>query len=230
MKNFKTGLLLFIIFVFSQLLYSQQLYQVSYYEALNKAKLDGFISLQEVIKHGNTGIGGYHALNGEMILLEGKFYQVLADGKILTPDLSDKVCFAAVYNFIPQKNLSIKGDSNLQRAIDRLVPNQNIILAIKISGVFEYVKTRSVPGQNKPYPVLTEIVKTQSIFEGRKIKGTIVGIRTPSFTAGLNPTGYHLHFISDDKTIGGHLLESRPLDVKCEVMVIDEITVKLPSE
>jgi acetolactate decarboxylase len=222
--------LIILFFTWSYSIFGQCLYQVSYYEALNKGKLDGFIPLSEVIKHGNTGIGGYHALDGEMILLNGKFYRIPASGKISSPKLTEKVCFAAVYDFKPQKNITIKGDSNLYKVIDRLYPDQETIIAIKVSGRFSYVKTRSVPLQKKPYPTLSEIVKTQTIFEEKSIEGTIIGIRTPAFMAGLNPVGYHLHFISDDESIGGHLLDVQLLNVSCEIMRLEEVVVKLPSE
>ena len=122
------------------------------------------------------------------------------------------------------------GDSNLYNVIDRLVANPNVFVAVKIKGTFEYIKTRSVPAQKKPYPLLSEIIKIQPIFERQQIKGTLVGFRTPSFSAGLNPVGYHLHFLSEDKSMGGHLLEMHPLNVTCEIMVIDELFIKLPPD
>ena len=210
-------------------LYSQKLYQVSYYEALNTGKLDGVVNITEILKHGNTGIGGFHALDGEMIIIDGKCYQIPFDGNINTPDLSVTATFAAVTDFKPQKSVTVKGDSNLYKVLDRLVPNSDAVIMIKISGAFDYIKTRSVPAQKKPYPILSEIVKTQKIFEGRKVTGTIIGMRTPAFISGLNPKGYHLHFLSDDKTLGGHLLEMQPSSVSCEVMEIRELSIILPS-
>jgi acetolactate decarboxylase len=226
-NNIKLLFLLFLFITFS--LSAQRLFQVSYYEALSKGKPDGICTISELLAHGNTGLGGFDALDGEMIMLDGKVYQVPVSGKVISPDLSSKVCFAAVYDFKSNKSLSVQGDSNMYNVIDRLAPDKDITFAIKISGLFEYVKTRSVPAQKKPYPPLSEIVKTQSVFEKKQVKGTVVGIRTPSYKVGLNPIGYHLHFISSDGTFGGHLLEMRPNDVKCEIMPIDEMIIKFPS-
>jgi acetolactate decarboxylase len=209
--------------------FTQSIYQVSYYQALFEGKLDGIVPMEEIIRHGDTGLGGFNALDGEMILVDGKMYQVLASGKVITaPDLSIKAPFAEVCYFKPQKSITIVGDSNLYKIIDRLVADPNVFVAIKIKGTFEYIKVRSIPAQHKPYPTLSEIVKTQPTFEKVQVKGTIVGFRTPSFAAGINTPGYHLHFVADDISMGGHVLEVRPSKVICEIMVAEEVVLKLP--
>ena len=38
------------------------------------------------------------------------------------------------------------------------------------------------------------------------IRGTLVGFWCPEYAKTLNLAGYHLHFISDDRKSGGHLL------------------------
>jgi acetolactate decarboxylase len=227
MKIKRTILFLFFIFVYATS-FTQTLFQASCYQALYNGKLDGIISMQELIKHGDTGLGGFNALNGEMILIDGKMFQILASGKVISnPDLSDKTPFASVCFFKPQKQVNILGDSSLYKITDKLADNPDVFVAIKITGTFEYIKTRSVPAQKKPYPSLSEIVKTQPIFEKTKVKGTIVGFRTPQFAAGINPPGYHLHFVADDASMGGHVLEVHPANVTCEIMIVDEVFLKL---
>ncbi len=53
---------------------------------------------------------------------------------------------------------------------------------------------------------MVEIVKTQPTFAYERVKGTLMGFRTPPFMKGLNVPGYHLHFINEDRTRGGHVL------------------------
>jgi acetolactate decarboxylase len=186
--------------------------------------------MKELMQHGNFGLGGFNALNGEMILLDGKIYQVPASGKVnANPDLSDKTPYAAVCDFKAQKSIKLIGDTNIYKILDTLINNPDVFVAIKISGNFSYLKTRSIPEQHKPYPTLTEIVKTQPVFEKTNVKGTIVGFRSPQFAAGINPPGFHLHFIADDASIGGHLLEVRPSNVICEIMVAEEVVLKLST-
>jgi acetolactate decarboxylase len=69
------------------------------------------------------------------------------------------------------------------------------------------MKVRAIPAQQKPYPALTEAAKSQSIHEYRNVSGTLVGFYTPVLFEGLNVPGYHLHFIAEDKSTGGHVLD-----------------------
>ena len=87
------------------------------------------------------------------------------------------------------------------------MPTENAIYAIKISGTYTYVETRSVPAQNKPYPTLAEVVENQSIFVLTNVSATAVGFWFPSSMDGVDYAGYHLHLITDDHSAGGHLLD-----------------------
>jgi acetolactate decarboxylase len=82
-----------------------------------------------------------------------------------------------------------------------------MLYAIRIDGTFPAMKVRSVPRQEKPYPRLVDAVAHQRIFEYEQVSGTVVGFFTPAFMDGLNVPGYHLHFISDDRRLGGHVLD-----------------------
>ena len=86
-------------------------------------------------------------------------------------------------------------------------PPKTCFYAVMIQGEFSYVKTRSVPAQEKPYPPLAEVTKNQPTFEFTDVTGTMVGFRCPPYVTGINVPGYHLHFLTDDRTAGGHLLE-----------------------
>ena len=37
----------------------------------------------------------------------------------------------------------------------------------------------------------------------------MLGFRFPAYAEGIEVAGYHLHFISDDRARGGHVLDSR---------------------
>ena len=89
------------------------------------------------------------------------------------------------------------------------------------------MKTRSVPPQDKPYPPLAEVTENQPEFERRDSTGTIIGFRLPPYVKGLNVPGWHLHYLSDDRTFGGHLLQLRLENAACEVDSLSWITVEL---
>lgn len=168
------------------------------------------MSLEGLRSHGDFGIGTYEGLDGEMILLDGIFYQVRADGKVYRPGLVERTPFAAVTEFVPDvtKTLTAPLDMKaLERLIDELVPQRNRFCAIRLRGDFSAVRTRSVPLQHKPYPPLVEVTRHQPVFSLARVRGTIVGFRSPDFVKGVNVPGYHLHFLADDHSAGGHVLD-----------------------
>ena len=58
------------------------LYQTSTLQALLEGVYDGETTCGEVRRAGDTGIGTFDALDGEMVLLDGVVYAVREDGKV----------------------------------------------------------------------------------------------------------------------------------------------------
>ncbi len=187
----------------------EAVHQVSLLSALLVGQYDGQTSFKELRKYGDIGIGTFEGLDGEMIELEGKFYQVKADGVAYPVADTMQTPFASVTYFEADKSQALNEEIDfpqLQNRIDSMISNKNIFYAIKVTGDFKYVKTRSVPGQQKPYPPLAEVTKNQPTFEFNNVKGTLVGFWCPSYVDGINVPGYHVHFLNADKNAGGHLL------------------------
>ncbi|MDD5697719.1 MAG: acetolactate decarboxylase [Victivallaceae bacterium] len=188
--------------------------QVSTIDALLAGVYDGEITLGQLTARGDTGIGTFDSLDGEMIVLNGKVYQVKADGRIYTPPPDITTPFAAVINFRPETRL-ITGSGldypALTRFLDRAAPHRNLFYAFRITGRFAAVRTRSVPRQQQPFPPLAQVVKTQPVFNLKNVSGTVVGFRCPAYVKGINVPGYHLHFITADRRRGGHMLGFRML-------------------
>ncbi len=208
------------------------LFQTSTIGALLEGVYDGHITCKELKKHGDFGIGTFDALDGEMVVLGGKVYQVRADGKAYSPKDSLGTPFAVVTFFEADKSVFLDRCENyieLQQYLDSSLATKNIIYAVRIEGPFDYIKTRSVPKQNKPYPRLVEVVKNQPTFEFHNIRGTIVGFRLPAYMEGINVPGYHLHFITEDRTAGGHLLDCSGRNVNVEVDYTHEFFMALPE-
>ncbi len=230
---------LIVILLLSVLLYScssvkeNALTQVSTIDALLAGYYDGVIQLDELAKYGDFGIGTFDRLDGEMIVLDGIIYQFKADGKIHKADLEGTSPFASVVNFksnliLPVK--SIKNYNDFQTIIDSTIKNKNLFYAVKVTGTFSYIKTRTVPPQEKPYKPLSEVTKTQPVFEKKEQTGTLVGFRLPAFTSGVNVPGYHLHFLSSDKTFGGHVLEFTIDEANVEIQEINNFYMTLPED
>lgn len=199
------------------------LYQVSTFGALAAGDYDGQGTILELSKQGDFGIGTFQGLDGEMILLNGDFFQVKANGEVLNLSQASGIPFAQVTYFtqdkvfIPSQELDYR---QLTQYLDKLLPTKNIFFAIKIEGIFKYVQTRSVYKQTKPYLQLSQAVLGQKIFDSYNLSGTIVGWRSPKYLDTLTVPNYHFHFISADRKFGGHLLDFKTQEVKIK---IDEI-------
>jgi len=208
------------------------LYQTSTVSALQEGVYDGEVTLAEVVARGDVGLGTFNALDGEMVVLDGTVYQVRADGKAYRPPADTCTPFAAVTHFEVDRRGEADGGvgyDDLKVAIDRIAGIRNVPVAVRIDGRFRYVKTRSVPRQTKPYPRLVEVAKRQPTFEFHDVEGTLVGFRLPPFVEGLNVPGYHLHFLTEDRSAGGHVLEVTAEAVRIAVDVTPRLHVALPT-
>jgi len=208
-------------------------FQTSTIDALLAGVYDGNMSCGNLLKHGDFGIGTFNHLDGEMVTFNGVVYQVKSNGKVYKPDSAQETPFATVCEFVPDKVIPLKSELNyegLKKQLDKVAPNQNLFYAIKITGKFKTMKTRSVPEQHKPYPSLKEVTKHQPEFNMENISGTVVGFRCPPYVKGINVPGYHLHFISDDKTRGGHILKFELLAGECEIDILNQYFLTLPVD
>ena len=188
------------------------LFQASTIAALLEGAYDGDLSFAELAAHGDLGLGTLNALDGEMIALDGRFYRADVDGVVAEIDAAMKTPFAVVADFTPSIDLEIEQPlehEQLLARLEQLIPADAASCAIRIDGRFELVRARSVPRQSPPYRPLTEVVAKQHVFELADVTGTMLGFRFPDYAEGIEVSGYHLHFISEDRCRGGHVLGSR---------------------
>ena len=209
------------------------LFQISTINALLDGDYRGSMTFGELKRHGTFGLGTFDKLDGEMIGLEGDFYQIKADGVAYPVPDSMTTPFAVVTVFDAEKSFPSQNGMDyegLQDYLEEAIPDKDIFYAVKIDGTFKYIKTRSVPKQQEPYPPLVEVVKEQTVFEFHDVRGTIVGFRCPdSVKGGVNVPGYHLHFITEDRKAGGHLLACQLGDATIAIDYTSEFYMVLPQ-
>jgi len=236
-SRFIASLSFFFLFIFTACSHTDQaqrgayvrstMTQVSTIQALMNGAYDGGETFGELSKHGDFGIGTFEAVDGEMIALDGRFYQAKSDGTVENVPACMKAPFAEVSFFhSSSKARFVKPESGLdglKASLNGLMTNQNRPYAVKVSGTFDFIMVRSVPRQAKPYKPLTEVVKHQSVFRFNNIKGTLVGYWLPDSMGNLNVPGYHLHFISADGRHGGHLLDCRLSEADMEIDSINGV-------
>ncbi|WP_319507784.1 acetolactate decarboxylase [uncultured Methanolobus sp.] len=208
------------------------IYQFSIIDALLEGVYDGEISCAQLKEKGDFGLGTFDNLDGEMLELDGTIYQVKADGNVYEVEDSVTSPFAAVTFFEADIEDTVgqqMGSQQLAEHIATLLPSKNIMYAVKVTGKFDYMKTRSVAAQEEPYPRLVEVTEDQSVFEFNDTEGTIVGYWMPEYVEGINVPGYHLHFITQDRTAGGHILDYTISSGTIEIDSTDKFYLELPT-
>jgi acetolactate decarboxylase len=207
------------------------LFQASTIGALLDGAYEGDLSFAELAEHGDLGLGTLNGLDGEMIALEGRFYRADVDGLIHPVAATAKTPFAVVTDFEAAIDVAIErplSHDELLARLDGLIPADASSCAIRLDGDFELVKARSVPRQSPPYRPLTEVVAEQHVFELSGVTGTMVGFRFPAYAEGIEVGGYHLHFISADRSRGGHVLDSHSNGLRARLDPSNDLHIELP--
>ncbi len=210
----------------------ESLVQVSTIDALLNGVYDGVMDFETLKKYGDFGIGTFDSLDGEMIGYEREFYQIKADGKVYPVIDTMTTPFASVTFFDSDYKIELAAGMSyeeLQEYLDKLLPTTNIFYAVKIQGMFTGMKTRSVPAQEKPYPRLAEVTENQPVFELNDVSGTIIGFRSPPYVSAINVPGYHLHFITENKDAGGHILDFKVKDATAYIDETPQFMMLLPG-
>lgn len=205
----------------------ETIYQVALLQSLALGHFDGSISVKQLKTFGDTGIGTFEGLDGEMIFIDGVVYRANQDCKInvvadkVTIPFSNVTFFEADMGGVFYDEISTKAllEDELNYTV-RDMNESNRFYMLKLHGDFNAITVRSEAKQSKPYPTLVEALQaTQKEFTFKNISGTIVGLYCPDFMSSLNTPGWHFHFISDDKKFGGHVLE---LDLKSCTFHLDK--------
>jgi acetolactate decarboxylase len=211
---------------------SDEVFVVSTVGALMEGVYGGVISCGELRKHGNFGLGSFEGLDGELIVLDGKVYKATADEKVATVDDAAQVTYAVNKHFKVDQvfNASkVKALGDLGTTIAENAKHRNALLAVKVTGKFQSIKLRAVPRQNEPFPRLSEVAKQQREWELHDVEGTLIGFRFSKYTGELSVPGFHFHFLSNDRTQGGHVLDVQFLHALIECDLSRRLDVVLPN-
>src|SRR5215211_3475349 len=197
------------------------LFQASTIGALLDGAFEGDLSFAELAEHGDLGLGTLNHLDGEMIAIDGEFFRADVDGDVTRIGPEQRTPFAVVTAFEPTVDVGLadgeRSHEELLASLDELAPDGASSCAIRLDGRFDLVRARSVPRQEPPYRPLTEVVADQHVFELTDVEGTMVGFRFPAYAEGIEVGGYHLHFVSADRSRGGHVLDSRSAALRVRV-------------
>jgi len=210
------------------------LYITGGYGPLTRGIYDGSATIADLKKHGDFALGTFNGIDGELIALNGKYYQIGAQGNINTADDTWTTPNCSATFFKPDKVITISkplGWQELQPYLNSQLPTPNLFYAMKLTGKFEWIKARSLTKLTKPYPATpyATITANEPTFEFSNVESTLVIFESPNYAGELIYPGYHAHFINSDGKYGGHILDCRIASGQVEVESITNFTVNLPQ-
>lgn len=208
------------------------IYQYSLLNALMAGVSESGITVRKLKSRGNQGLGTFVRMNGELVFLDGKVYQLRAGGDVREADDEDQIPYATTTQFVPQStfDVTLPDKSTVDKALEDFNAHAaNLFITYRIQGRFKMLKCRTVQGQEYKGQPLSELGKKQSVETYNDIEGTIVGFRSPLSWQGFSVAGEHLHFISADRKSGGHILEMSSDQVQMSVAVARNVHIELPG-
>jgi acetolactate decarboxylase len=142
-----------------------------------------------------------------------------------------KTPFAVITKFEPDHTLTLDDCPNFARirgSFDSIRASQNLFYAFRVSGKFDSMHVRAVCKTHEGVP-LVQAAAMQAEYTYKNVEGTLVGFWSPEFAKSFNVPGYHFHFLSADKSKGGHVLECSGQSIKLESHRESVIAVVLPE-
>jgi acetolactate decarboxylase len=107
----------------------------------------------------------------------------------------------------------------------------NSMHMVRIDGEFEKICARSESAYRSHHVTLKDILSTtQKDFFFDNIRGTLVCVYFPDYMDGINAPGWHLHFLSEDRTKGGHVFDLKMIRGAVKLDKIQRIEIQLPRE
>ncbi|MBO6137579.1 MAG: acetolactate decarboxylase [Lachnospiraceae bacterium] len=214
-----------------------KMYQVSTLQALMLGYSRSVIPVEELISHGDTGLGTFTGVDGEMIVLDGICYRAMENGDIAKAEPERGVPFSTVCTMKDSDPVTVGFMNNIEElktALNNIIDSNfglNSMHMARIDGEFELVDARSESGYESMHVALKTILgKTQRAFKFERIMGTLVCVYFPDYMDGINASGWHLHFISEDRKHGGHVFDIIMKSGKGQISKINSIELKLPDE
>lgn len=211
------------------------MYQVSTLQALAMGYNQTVIKVEELIRHGDTGLGTFEGVDGEMIVADGRCYRALEDGSVEEAAGDLGVPFSSVCFFKGRRccDLENVNDINeLKTILTQLIEEDfglNSMHMVRIDGAFERVCARSESGQLTHHVTLKDMLQDkQKDFFFDETQGTLICVYYPDYMDGINAPGWHLHYISSDKTCGGHVFDVKLRRGQVRLDKISHIEIQIP--
>jgi len=213
-----------------------EIYQYSIISALMDGVASHGTPIARVLEQGDHGLGTFQQMVGEMIVLDGECYQMKADGTVVHIDKPEETItpFATVTRFKPTTTAQtvITSKQDMGDLLTKLCPTaRNHWLGVRIEGLFKRVDVRTAGGQCRPREGMVDVCERQTTHTFEDVRGTMIGFRGPGYMMGINVAGDHMHFITDDRQRGGHVLGFETEgEVSFQVALLPTMRLEVPTE
>ena len=141
-----------------------KMYQVSTLQSLMMGYTRPVITVDELLEHGNTGLGTFQDVAGEMIVAGGHCFQAKDDGTVTEASGDTGVPFASVAFLDEEMTFEVSGIKEidtLKKELDLKVEEWfgiNSMHIVRIDGEFENVKARSESPYRSQHVELKDIL------------------------------------------------------------------------
>ena len=213
------------------------IYQVSTLQALALGYSRAVITVGELLEHGDMGLGTFEDVNGEMIVVDGVCHRADEEGNVWKAEPEMGVPFASVAKTDNSPGIEISDIPNIEKLKELLTVKieedfgLNSMHIARVDGSFARVCARSESPYRSHHVDLKDILsKTQKDFVFENIEGTMVCIYYPDYMDGINAPGWHIHFLSQDMTKGGHVFDMEITSGCIQLTKLDKIQIQLPNE
>lgn len=207
------------------------IFQISTSTALVEGVYQGCVTVAEIKKHGDFGLGTFDSLDGEGIMLDGQVWHARSDGSLAIAGDNESAPFWVGTNFAAKRKAlleSVTGWDDLCRRIDAFRTSPNIFTSIRVKGIFDTIQYRVVC-RTAPGNDLVTATSQQTVFNLQRCAATLVGFWTPEYSKTLGIPGYHLHLLTDDHRYGGHVFCVTGSALSLEIMEDDHLVLALPE-
>lgn len=194
---------------------------------------EGLLTVDALQNKGDTGLGTFNGVDGEMIVLDGEVFHINEKGFATKAKRETKTPFAAVAFLDNVVELDLKNVLSIERVnheLDRNLKTTNVFFMFKIEGLFNKVHLRSEACQSRPYRPLSETLPSlQYEFTLEHVEGTMVATRCPDYSKGCTIQGYHYHFLDKEKRQGGHVFDFSLNQANVFYQVYRHFEMELPN-
>ena len=214
-----------------------KMFQISTLQELALGYSRAVVNVGDMMRHGDLGLGTFEDVNGEMIVLDGHCYRADEKGNVSEADDKTGVPFSSVTIFKEDRICEIDSIDSIEKLkvfLDLRIEENfglNSMHIVRIDGSFKRVCARSESGYRAHHVTLKEALSvTQRDFYFDDISGTLVCVYYPDYMDGINASGWHLHFVSEDRKKGGHVFDLSMEKGTAYFEKITNIEIILPHE